>query len=126
MLIQSSHPANTFNTDIFILAMLKLADQDSLFRPTFCINVNLDPVIVDDWQQGVIFDEVGQKGIRILGNLIHFCPNGQQEVIFGILNWAFVTHLERPQKNILVNIIGSIWVIASGFTRCLPGACHMI
>lgn len=38
-------------------------------HPTFCINTNLDPVIVDNWKQGVIFDEVGQKGIRILGNL---------------------------------------------------------
>lgn len=78
--------------------MLKHRDQGSLFRPTFCVNVNLDPVIVDDWQQGVFFDEVGQKGITMRGNLIHFCPDGQQEVIFGILNGALGTHLECPPK----------------------------
>lgn len=38
-------------------------------HPTFCVSANLDPVIVDNWEQGVIFDEVGQKGIRILGDL---------------------------------------------------------
>lgn len=75
-------------------AMLKHRDQGSLFSPTFCINANLDPVIVDDWQQGVVFDEVGQKGIGIWGSLIHFCPDCQQEVIFGILHGTFVTHLE--------------------------------
>lgn len=40
-------------------------------HPTFCINTNLDPTIADDLKLGVIFDKVGQKGIRIRGNLIN-------------------------------------------------------
>lgn len=58
------------------------------------MRTNLDPVIVHNWQQGVIFDEVGQKSVGILANLIYLWANCQEKVVFGTAHRAVVAHLE--------------------------------
>lgn len=57
--------------------------------------MKLDSVVVNYWHQGVMLDEVGQEGIRIWANLKYLCPHTEEEVVFGTLHRAAVTHLQR-------------------------------
>lgn len=56
-------------------------------------------MVVDDWHQGVVLDEVGQEGIRIWANLIYLCPHTEEQVVSGTLHRAAVTHLQENDNS---------------------------
>lgn len=68
---------------------------------TCCVDVYLDPMIIDNRHQGVVLDEVRQEAVRIWANLVYLCPHTEEEVVFGTLRRAAVTHLKRKRIEIL-------------------------
>jgi len=60
--------------------------------------MNLEPLVVDDWQYWVMLDEVGQEHIWVWANLIHLCPDTEKKVVFGTFDRAAVTHLDKDNN----------------------------
>lgn len=53
-----------------VCAITKFASTPERHCLTWCVHINLDSLVLDNWQRWDVLDEVGQEGIRIGEGLV--------------------------------------------------------